>query len=316
MIKTTGAKMSNLSSVWMSIDKADNLQGKFMELLQGRDVDNLSAPEAFLLYQGNTNRMFKKEIFNLINDGKIVIKYNPLVAVGLYMPYSPIIADNGQVKVVVNATSYCSESEGKLKIDVTELMGLCQGAYAIYVSLIKYSTICSNFQMRRLLIELYTQVILKGLTGSSVFSSASNLKYLKYICARFLIHHHFGIEKDVHETALNLAKIETDVEKAFINELVLETPKTDWDSFHGVVKILNDRFIALKGKVSVESIRQRVAIILGSANTFAIDYIPYLCALASGYYTNYAVYVGKGRTIKQDLQPYCIGVCQDVLQRL
>jgi len=111
------------------------------------------------------------------------------------------------------------------KINVNDLIGLCQGAWAIYKSLINYTKICANFQMRYLLIELYTKILTIGISGSSIFASGANAKYLKYICARFMLNHHFGIDKNVHESAMNQAKIENDTEKAFINQLVLETPK-------------------------------------------------------------------------------------------
>ena len=168
--------------------------------------------------------------------------------------------------------------------------------------------------MRYLLIELYTKILTIGISGSSIFASGANAKYLKYICARFMLGHHFGIDKNVHESSLNQAKIETDTEKAFINQLVLDTPKELWQSFHGLVEILKRNFTGLKDKISVEFIRQRVSIILGSPNVFSVDYVPYLCALASGYYNNYAVY--RSSSIKTELQPYCIAVAREVLQSL
>ena len=113
---------------------------------------------------------------------------------------------------------------------------------------------------------------------------------------------------------MNQAKIEMDNERAFINQMILETPKENWQSFHGIVEILKANFLSLKDKVSVESIRQRIAIILGSPNTFVIDYVPYLCALSAGYYTNYIIY--RSSTIKSELQPYCMMVAKDVLQSL
>jgi len=315
MIRTNQAKLSDLSSLWKVMDKVDNLSGKVAELISGRDVDATSAPEAFLLYEANSNKMFKRDIMNLINEKKIVLKYNPLVAVGMYLPYAPLIdKSSGAVQVIVNATSYCTEEDGKFKINVNDLIGLCQGAWAIYKSLINYTKICANFQMRYLLIELYTKILTIGISGSSIFASGANAKYLKYICARFMLNHHFGIDKNVHESAMNQAKIENGTEKAFINQLVLETPKELWQSFHGLVEILKRNFTALKDKVSVEFIRQRVSIILGSPNVFSVDYVPYLCALASGYYNNYSVY--RSSSIKTELQPYCIAVAREVLQSL
>lgn len=314
MLKTINARMTELSSLFAEMNKADNLNGKIRDLMGGLTVDETTAPEAFILYRESSDRMFKKEIFNLIHDEKIIIKYNPIVALGLYLPYAPLISPNGQVQVVVNATSYCTEQDGKLKINLTDLVGLCQGAYAVYMSLIKYSTICSNFSMRKIIIDTHLQILLKGLSGNSVFSAAQNVKYLHYICARFLMTRHFGLEKDIHETAMNIAKIQQDNEKAFINEMILKTPKEYWNSFQGVIQLLQDNFISLKGKVSPESIRQKISYILGSPNTFAVDYVPYIIALGSGYYTNYSIY--RSKLIKNELQPFCVAICTGILQNL
>lgn len=315
MIKTNKAKFSDLSSLWVQMDKVDNLSSKVIELISGQDVNAETAPESFLLYEANSNKMFKRDIFRLLNEGKIQIKYNPMVAIGMYLPYAPLIDKNsGSVQVIVNATSYCVEEDGKLKININDLIGLCQGAYAVYTSLINYTKICTNFKMRYELIELYFKIMTIAISGSPIFASGANSRYLKYICARFLLGHHFGLEKNVHESAMNQAKIDMENEKAFINQMILETPKENWHSFHGIVEILKANFLSLKDKVSVESIRQRIAIILGSPNTFVIDYIPYLCALASGYYTNYIIY--RSSTIKSELQPYCMMVAKDVLQAL
>jgi len=121
MIRTNQAKLSDLSSLWKVMDKVDNLSGKVAELISGRDVDATSAPEAFLLYEANSNKMFKRDIMNLINEKKIVLKYNPLVAVGMYLPYAPLIdKSSGAVQVIVNATSYCTEEDGKFKINVND----------------------------------------------------------------------------------------------------------------------------------------------------------------------------------------------------
>lgn len=316
MFKTVQAKMTDRSSLFATMNKSDNLEAKIVDLMQGRTINEETSLESFVLYKEGNNRLFKREIFALLQDGKIELKYNPMVALGMYLPFVPLINNNGQVKVVVNATSYCSEGEGgKIKIDVMDLIGLCQGAYAVYQSCIKYAKICSDFTMRKILIDTYVQILIKGLTGTSVFSSAQNLKYLTYICARFLLTAHFGLTGDsVHESAMTLAKLESDVEKSFISEMLLDTPKEDWYSLYGIVKILTSKFIALRGKVSVESLRQKVSIILGSPNTFAIDYIPYIVALGSGYYNNYSIY--RSRLIKQELQPYCIAICENILQRL
>ena len=315
MFKTVQAKMSDRSSLFNIMDKSDGITKKIADLCGGRTIDNESSPEAFVLYKENNSRLFKKEIFSLIQDGKIELKYNPMVALGMYLPYVPLINNNGQVKVIVNATSYCTEGEGgKIKIDVSDLMGLCQGAYAVYQSCIKYAKICSDFTMRKVLIDTYVQIFLKGLTGTSVFASAQNLKYLTYICARFLLTAHFGITDNVHESALTLAKIEDDMDKANISEICLNTPNEDWTNLSGVINILTKNFIALRGRVSLESIRQKISIILGSPNTFSIDYIPYIVALGSGYYNNYSIY--RSRLIKTELQPYCIAICENILQRL
>ena len=113
MIKTNQAKLSDLSSLWKIMDKVDNLSGKVAELMSGNDIDATTAPEAFLLYEANSNKMFKRDIMHLINEKKIVIKYNPLVAVGMYLPYAPLIdKSSGAVQVVVNATSYGTDADG------------------------------------------------------------------------------------------------------------------------------------------------------------------------------------------------------------
>lgn len=315
MIKTVDAKMSKISSLFSDMMVADNLSGKIGELMSGVTVDEKTAPEAFILYRETSeHRMFKREIFNLLNDGKIILKYNPIVALGLYLPYSPLISNNGNVQVVVNATSYCTENDGKLKISLNDLVGLCQGAYAVYLSLTRYPKLSDNFVMRKMAIEMHVQLVLKGLSGSSVFAAASNARYLHYICARYLMHHHFGADKDIHETCMNLAKINTDVERAFINELAMNTTPADWDSFKGLINILQNNFISLRGKISAESIRQKLSYIAGSPNVFALDYVPYIVALGMGYYTNYSIH--RSKLIKQELQPYCIAICQEIIQNL
>ena len=81
MIKTNKAKFSDLSSLWVQMDKVDNLSSKVIELISGQDVNAETAPESFLLYEANSNKMFKRDIFRLLNESKIQIKYNPLVAI-------------------------------------------------------------------------------------------------------------------------------------------------------------------------------------------------------------------------------------------
>ena len=44
-----------------------------------------------------------------------------MVAIGMYLPYAPLIDKNsGSVQVIVNATSYCVEEDGKLKININD----------------------------------------------------------------------------------------------------------------------------------------------------------------------------------------------------
>ena len=313
MRSTKDIKLSDVSSMYRQLVKIDKVDEKIKKIcVEGITIDENNCKNAFVLLS-MSKVMFKKDIINLLKDERIILKYNPNVALGNYVPYAPLISNTGDVKIVVNTSYFVSEKDGEYEMKITDIEGLLVGAYAVYKSIKNYTKICSNFGMRKSIIDLYVKVFIQAIRGTALFEAQKNMRYLTYILTRYISKVHFGLDK-CHDLAISQAKIVDDIDMSWVMALNLEFGEDQWETLEGILVILQNKFISLNGKISMDSIRTNVGILLGAPSVLAVDYIPYLLHMSAGYYTNYNIF--RSALIKKELGIECINVNNNVLTQL
>lgn len=316
MRDTKSVKLSDVSSMYRNLIKIDRVDEKIKVLVtspESTTINELNCPAAFTLL-GMSKCMFKKEILRLFNDEKIILKHNPNVALGNYIPFVPLITNTGDVKVIINASYFVTKKEeGVYEMKLPELEGLMIGAYAVYKTVANYSKVCSNFGMRKSIIDMYIKIFIQAIRGTALFESQKNLRYLTYILCRYMTKVHFGLDK-ANDIAIAHAKIVDDMDLGWVRELNLQIPEEKWETLEGVIEILKTKFISLKDTISMDKIRTNVGILLGAPSVLGIDYVPYIVHMAAGFYTNYGIF--RSALIKKELGAECIAVNNNVLQQL
>lgn len=316
MRDTKTVKLSDVSSMYANLVKIDKVDDKIKTLATSQDsvtITELNCPQGFTLLS-MSKCMFKKDILRLFKDEKLILKHNPNVALGNYIPFVPLISSTGDTKIIINASYFVTKKEdGIYDIKLPDLEGLMIGAYAVYMTVTNYSKVCSNFGMRKSIIDMYVKIFIQAIRGTALFESQKNLRYLTYILTKYMSKVHFGLDKS-GEIALAHAKIVDDIDVGWVRELNLQVKEDMWNTLEGVIEILQMKFISLKGKISIDSLRTNTAILLGAPSVLGIDYVPYIVHMAAGYYTNFGIF--KSALIKKELGAECLAVNHNVLTQL
>lgn len=316
MRNTKNVKLSDVSSMYRNLIKIDKVDEKIKTLATSPDsvtITEINCPQAFTLFT-MSKCMFKKDIIRLYKDEKIVLKHNANVALGNYIPFIPLITGNGDVKLIVNASYFANrKDDDTYDMKLPDLEGLMIGAYAVYQTVANYGKVCANFGMRKSIIDMYIKIFIQAIRGTALFESQKNLRYLTYILTKYMSKVHFGLEKS-GDIALAHAKITDDIDMGWVSELNLQVDEDKWNTLEGVIEILQMKFISLKGKISMDSIRSNVGILLGAPSVLGVDYVPYIVHMAAGYYTNFGIF--RSALIKKELGAECLAVNGNVLTQL